>query len=182
MGTELSSGEPISKGRIMRLKPMTLLKSLAAITLVALVAFGAATQSRAAFIDLTPTNGVNSTGSIALSELISGATEGVKVGDKLFSGFNYSTIGDMPQAVNVQVLGFKDADGNWGVSFHGAFLDMPGGSISDAAIRFVVDIDPAFLQAGYRHQRTPTFSRMARALAQTRSSPSTNRSWNLGRG
>ena len=150
MGTEFNSSEPISKGRIMRLNHMTLLKSLAASALLALVALGMATQSRAAFIDLTPTNGVNSSTSIPLSQLISGATEGVKVGDKLFSGFNYSFIGDMPQAIDVQVLGFKDNNGNWGVSFHGAFLDLPGGSISDAAIRFIVDIDPAFLQAGYR--------------------------------
>jgi hypothetical protein len=102
----------------------------------------AAAPVSAAFIDLTPTNGSNSSNSVLLSDLISGSVTGVTVGDKIFSGFNYSFLGDMPQAVNVQVLGFKDPTGNWGVSFHGAFLDLPGGGPSDAAIRFNVDIDP----------------------------------------
>lgn len=56
----------------------------------------------------------------------------------------------MPTANNVQVLGFKDMDGNWGISFHGTFLDLPGGSASDALIRFNVDIDPASLRTGFR--------------------------------
>jgi hypothetical protein len=112
----------------------------------------AALPVRAAFIDLTPTSGVNSTNSVLLSDLIAGTNgvTGITVGDKIFSGFNYSFLGDMPNANMVQVLGFKDGDGNWGVSFHGAFVDMPGGSSSDAAIRFNVDIDPTFLQRGYR--------------------------------
>jgi hypothetical protein len=112
----------------------------------------AALPVRAAFIDLTPTSGVNSSGSVLLSDLIAGTNgiTGITVGDKIFSGFNYSFLGDMPNANMVQVLGFKDNDGNWGVSFHGAFVDMPGGSSSDAAIRFNVDIDPTFLQRGYR--------------------------------
>jgi len=87
---------------------------------------------------------------VPLSDLTSGAVMGVTVGDKIFTGFNYSFLGDMPSAVNVQVLGFKDPTGNWGVSFHGAFLDLPGGGASDAAIRFNVDIDPAFLARGTR--------------------------------
>ncbi|HEX3600613.1 MAG TPA: hypothetical protein VHU84_10755 [Lacipirellulaceae bacterium] len=134
----------------MRSHRLTRLPLLAAACLLTYAAFGIATSARAAFIDLTPTSGVNSSNSVPLSDLISGAVDGVTVGDKQFSGFNYSFIGDMPQAINVQVLGFKDTDGNWGVSFHGAFLDLPGGSISDAAIRFVVDIDPAALAAGNR--------------------------------
>jgi len=145
----INSDEFISKELTMRLPRLNLLRVNAAILLTAL-AIGAATESRAAFINLTPTNGVNSSTSVPLSDLISGTVMGVTVGDKIFSGFNYSFDGDMPQAVNVQVLGFKDQNGNYGVSFHGTFLDMPGGAPSDAAIRFVVDIDPAFLNSGFR--------------------------------
>lgn len=111
----------------------------------------AVTTTRAAFIDLTPTNGSNSSTSIKLSDLISGdPTDGIIVGDKNMSGFVYSPIGDMPAASDINVLGYKDPNGNWGVSFHGTFLDMPGGGISDALIRFVVNIDPAALQQGWR--------------------------------
>jgi hypothetical protein len=117
-----------------------------------LVTAMAVTTTRAAFINLTPTNGqANSVGSILLSQLISGdPNDGVIVGDKNMSGFVYSPIGDMPQASDIKVLGFQDPDGNWGLSFHGTFLDLPGGGISDALIRFVVNIDPAALAQGYR--------------------------------
>ncbi len=135
---------------MMRLHRMPLLRLFAVKLLLALAVIGAATPTRAAFINLTPTNGVNSSSSVLLSDLVSGEVMGITVGDKIFSGFNYSFMGDMPQAIDVQVLGFKDQNGNWGVSFHGTFLDMPGGGMSDAAIRFVVDIDPEFLQQGYR--------------------------------
>jgi hypothetical protein len=134
---------------MMRLQRMTLLRPIAIFALFATSMLVAA-PTRAALIDLTPTSGVNSSGSVLLSDLISGAVTGVTVGDKVFTGFNYSFLGDMPAPVNVQVLGFKDAGGNWGVSFHGAFVDMPGGTSSDAAIRFNVDIDPAFLARGFR--------------------------------
>lgn len=133
---------------MMRLHQMTYRPFFAALLFSAMAL--AVAPVRAAFIDLTPTSGVNSSNSVLLSDLISGAVTGVTVGDKIFSGFNYSFLGDMPAPVNVQVVGFKDMSGNWGVSFHGAFLDMPGGSSSDADIRFNVDIDPAFLQRGYR--------------------------------
>jgi hypothetical protein len=76
---------------------------------------------------------------------------GVKVGDKDFTGFSYSTIGDMPAAADVNVLGFRDSDGNWGVSFHGGFLDLPGGAaLSDAKLRFRVSVDPVGLRQGFR--------------------------------
>jgi hypothetical protein len=134
---------------MMRLHRMNYLRPIAAFALFATSMLVAA-PTRAALIDLTPSNGVNSSSSVLLSDLISGAVTGVTVGDKIFTGFNYSFLGDMPAPVNVQVLGFKDPSGNWGVSFHGAFVDMPGGASSDAAIRFNVDIDPTFLARGFR--------------------------------
>jgi hypothetical protein len=117
-----------------------------------LLAATMAATSRAAFINLTPTNASNSATSVKLSDLIAGTDEidGIIVGDKNMSGFVYSAIGDMPDASQINVLGFKDPFGNWGLSFHGAFLDLPGGGASDAVIRFVVNIDPAALARGLR--------------------------------
>jgi hypothetical protein len=111
---------------------LTLLASLAIIA-----------PTRAAFINLTPTTGVNSTSSVKLSDLISGSVEGVLVGDKRFSAFSYENLGDMPVSADVNVLGFKDADGNWGISLHGIFLDLPGGDPSNALVRYLVSIDPS---------------------------------------
>jgi hypothetical protein len=105
----------------------------------------------AALIDLTPVgNSVNSVGSISLANLQNDPTSGIIVGDKIFTGFSYSRIGDMPVASNVNVLGFKDPDGNWGVSFHGIFVDNPGGGPSDALIRFMVEVDAAAQDAGWK--------------------------------
>src|SRR5262249_13038699 len=102
-------------------------------------------------IDLTPTNGVNSTTSVKLSDLVSGEVMGISVGDKQFTGFNYSPIGDMPTGANVNVFGFKDPDGNWGITFSSnTFMDLPGGGPSDALIRYVVQVDPASVQQGWR--------------------------------
>jgi hypothetical protein len=111
--------------------------------------------THAAFINLTPTNGAaNSASSVLLSDLISGEVEGIVVGDKMMSGFSYTpqspATGDMPPANMVDVLGFQDPSGNWGLSFHGAFMDLPGGGTSDVAIRFVVNIDPVSLRQGWR--------------------------------
>lgn len=118
-----------------------------------LVATTAATRARAAFINLTPTAGqANSATSVKLSDLIAGTDgiDGITVGDKNINGFVYSPIGDMPDPSSINVLGFRDPDGNWGVSFHGSFLDLPGGGVSDALLRFVVNIDPAAVRQGYR--------------------------------
>lgn len=132
----------------MRLQCNHLWKALVA---ALLLAGTAATTTRAALINLTPTNGANSTTSIKLSDLIAGdPTDGIIVGDKIMNGFVYSPLGDMPAASDINVLGFKDPDGNWGLSFHGTFLDLPGGGISDALIRFVVNVDPVALQQGWR--------------------------------
>lgn len=110
----------------------------------------AALPAEAALINLTPTNGVNSTNSVNLDDLISGDVMGLLVGDKIFTGFNYSAIGNMPNADDILVLGFRDPDGNWGVSFHGAFHDLPGNGPSDALIRFIVDVAPEQAEQGIR--------------------------------
>jgi hypothetical protein len=100
--------------------------------------------SHAALINLTPTgSAVNSTTSVTLGSLQDGTNTGIVVGDKIFTGFSYSKIGDMPPPTDINVLGFKDPNGNWGISFHGTFLDLPGGGGSDALIRFAVEVDPA---------------------------------------
>lgn len=108
------------------------------------------TTTHAALINLTPNSGqANSTTSVTLSDLINN-NDAIQVGDKTMSGFVYSQIGDMPAASDINVLGFQDPDGNWGITFHGTFLDLPGGGGSDALIRFVVGIDPTGLRGGRR--------------------------------
>lgn len=110
-----------------------------------------AAQASAALIDLTPASGAtNSAGSVSLADLISGQAMGVQVGDKEFTGFSYSPTGDMPASSNINVLGFQDTDGNWGISFHGSFLDLPGGASSDALIRFMVEVSDAAQAQGWR--------------------------------
>jgi hypothetical protein len=121
--------------------------TMAVATLLALVVcFNCAS---AALIDLTPTNGVNSSNSVTLGSLVSSGTNGVTVGDKVFSDFDYAPSGDMPAAAAISVLGFKDPDGNWGISFHGTFADFPGGAASSAAtIDYQVAVDAANSQLG----------------------------------
>jgi hypothetical protein len=112
---------------------------------------GSANPCAASLIDLTPTNGVNSSTSVSLGDLVSGEVMGISVGDKQFTGFNYSQTGDMPTATNVNVFGFKDPDGNWGITFSSnTFMDLPGGGPSDALIRYIVQVDPANAQLGWR--------------------------------
>jgi hypothetical protein len=112
------------------------------ICLLAIIAV-AASPAGAALVNLTPAAGTsNSATSVTLADLVGGNVMGLTVGDKTFTGFSYSPSGDMPTAANVNVLGFKDGAGNWGVTFQGAFLDLPGGGASDAAVRFVVGVAP----------------------------------------
>jgi hypothetical protein len=130
------------------LRPATRAVS-AAFALAMAICFTASTVS-AALIDLTPVgSAVNSVGSISLADLQSDPTAGIIVGDKVFTGFSYSRLGDMPVASDVLVLGFKDPDGNWGVSFHGTFVDLPGGGFSDALIRFMVEVDADAVADGW---------------------------------
>ena len=118
---------------------------------VALVAMGTG-QAVAAFINLTPQGGANNSAtSVKLSDLIDEEVEGIIVGDKVFTGFSYSRIGlDMPLPVDVNVLGFRDPNGHWGVSFHGIFWDLPGNGPSDALLRFMVEVDPQAAAEGWR--------------------------------
>lgn len=118
---------------------------------VAVTALAIAAPVSAALVNLTPQGGaVNSNTGVILNDLLTGAEMGIIVGDKIFTGFSYSALGDMPEATDVQVLGFRDPSGNWGVSFHGSFRDLPGGTDSDALIRFMVEVDPQFFSQGYR--------------------------------
>jgi len=123
--------------------------SKALVALAATLCLMAAPAS-AALIDLTPATGQsNSVGFRTLAELLSDPTGGIVVGDKIFTGFSYSRTGDMPAPEDVRVLGLRDLSGNWGVSLHGAFLDLPGGGPSDAVVRFMAQVDvetaPQFL-------------------------------------
>lgn len=125
---------------------------LTAMIAVALVAL-AGGQARAAFIDLTPPgNASNSMQSIKLSDLVSQEVEGIVVGDKIFTGFSYlGASGNMPPVDDVNVTGFRDPNGHWGITFQGAFSDLPtDNTASDVAIRFMVEIDPAFAAQGWR--------------------------------
>src|SRR5262245_22579826 len=94
------------------------LSAMLALLIFGLAAIGVAGSAQAAFINLTPTTDVNSTTSVKLGDLVGNAANGIVVGDKQFSGFNYSGIGDMPLSSDVNVFGFKDPSGNWGISFH----------------------------------------------------------------
>jgi hypothetical protein len=123
-----------------------ILAALLAITCLAV------SPASAAFVNLTPAggNGTTSANSALLSDLIGDPNGGVIVGDKVFSGFGYSRNGDMPEATGVSVLGLRDIDGNWGLRFQGAFLDLPGGSASDAHVSFMVEVDFLAAQRGVR--------------------------------
>jgi hypothetical protein len=122
-----------------RLDLRPLLKTALAAAAAMMLVAGSA---QAALVNLTPMGGaLNSINSVTLDSLQTGATMGIVVGDKIFTGFSYSKIGDMPDPSAINVLGFQDPDGNWGVSFHGTFVDLPGGGGSDALIRFMVQVD-----------------------------------------
>jgi hypothetical protein len=110
----------------------------------------AVSSASAALIDLTPAggNGTVSANAVSLAELIADL-DTVVVGDKVFTGFGYSETGDMPASNLINVLGLQDADGNWGLRFQGAFLDLPGGGASDAHISFMVEVSAAAAQEGF---------------------------------
>jgi len=86
---------------------------------------------------------------VFLSELLTGSVPGVKVGDKVFSEFSYSGNGDMPDSSLVSVFGFQDPDGNYGLSFHGAFIDFPDTTPSQATLEFDAMVDSDAQQQGW---------------------------------
>lgn len=122
--------------------------NLCAALAISLLAVGGAS---AQMVNLTPNGGaVNSDDAVLLANLINGEVEGVVVGDKIFTGFSYSHLGDMPDSSGVNVLGFQDSNGNWGISLHGTFVDLPGSEErSDALVRFMVEIDAENQQRGW---------------------------------
>lgn len=110
---------------------------------------GQALAGTISYQELTPGAGQ----SVLLSDLITGQIPGIQVGDKLFDRFNYTATGDMPPADRVSVLAITDADGNFGISFQGAFLDLVdvGTQLaSDAGIRFEVSVEESFAERGFR--------------------------------
>ncbi|MEO2045002.1 MAG: PEP-CTERM sorting domain-containing protein [Pirellulales bacterium] len=96
-------------------------------------------------IDLAP----NSSDSVKLSDLLDGTYDGITVEDKVFDEFVYSIIGDMPEAEEVLVLGFEDLEGNFGLTFHGVFVDQAGDGASDALLRFSVSVSEQAQLAGW---------------------------------
>lgn len=79
---------------------------------------------------------------VPLSDLLADDAE-ITSGDKLFTDFDYAYTEDMPAADAINVIPIMDAEGNYGVRFQGGFVDLPGGSPSDALITFKVTVtDP----------------------------------------
>lgn len=70
-----------------------------------------------------------------LSDLLGGPT--ITVGDKVFGDFDYAATEDMPAANAVNVIPIV-AGGDFGLRFQGGFIDLVGGSPSDALITFSV--------------------------------------------
>jgi hypothetical protein len=111
-----------------------------------------ADRAQASLLDYPHLDPNDSDQYVLLGDLLNGELPGVVVGDKIFDEFFYSTLpnDDMPEPEDVKVFGFQDNDGNLGISFHGAFLDLPGGGPSDALIRFTVGVSRDGLAEGYR--------------------------------
>jgi len=82
---------------------------------------------------------------VALSTLLftQNSNPSIQVGDKKFDTFTFAATGDMPGAINVNVIPIQDSDGNYGIRFQGGFIDLPGGGASDALITYKVAVtDP----------------------------------------
>lgn len=79
---------------------------------------------------------------VTLASLLqsSNTNPSIQVGDKKFDTFTFAGTGDMPPAANINVIPITDADGNFGVRFQAAFIDLPGGGGSDALITFKVTV------------------------------------------
>jgi hypothetical protein len=95
---------------------------------------------------------------VLLSTLVNNVEASYTVGDKKFTGFSYLATGDMPGPGGVNVAGYIDDDGNYGIQFQGAFVDLPssqGGS--DAKIEYMVEAtDPHKLISDAHLSGNPT--------------------------
>ena len=81
----------------------------------------------------------------------------ITVGDKTFTNFTYNFTGDMPPAINVNVIPITDDAGNFGIRFQGAFIDttgVPGGS--DALITYTVTAGDGRLISDAHIEGNPT--------------------------
>ncbi|GMQ80278.1 MAG: hypothetical protein BMS9Abin04_242 [Planctomycetia bacterium] len=87
---------------------------------------------------------------VPLSDLLTPDGEIIN-GDKKFDQFTYTWTGDMPGPEEVNVVTITDSDGNLGIRFQGAFVDLfstAGGTRggSDALISFRVQVtDPDYV-------------------------------------
>jgi hypothetical protein len=79
-------------------------------------------------------------GATPLSVLIENPEATIVVGDKEFSDFSYSFTGDMPDASRIEVIAITDSEGNFGLRFQGAFIDLTTTGGSDALIGYTVSV------------------------------------------
>lgn len=75
--------------------------------------------------------------------------EFVMVDGLKFDAFDYKFTGEMPVASKINVHAISDSNGNPGLQFQGGFLDLPGGTASDALIEFAVSSDGALISGAY---------------------------------
>lgn len=75
---------------------------------------------------------------VSLDTLLGGGE--VLSGDFVFNKFSYAATEDMPDADAVNVIPIMDEDGSYGLRFQGGFIDLPGGSPSDALITFSANV------------------------------------------
>lgn len=91
---------------------------------------------------------------VQLSTLIGGGT--IVAGDKTFTNFTYLPSGDMPAAVNVNVVPIQDDAGNFGIRFQGGFMDSAASQgPSDALITYKVTADAFHLISDAHLQGNP---------------------------
>jgi hypothetical protein len=79
---------------------------------------------------------------IPLSDLLEADNPGAFIdSDGLrFSNFVYSATGDMPSAMDVNIIPIMDPDGNYGIRIQGAFVDTKTNGFSDAGLSFKVEV------------------------------------------
>jgi hypothetical protein len=104
--------------------------SFATFVLLAVFGLAAPTPGQAALIFGEP---------VLLSTLVDNPQDSITVGDKRFSNFEYSAVGDMPDADRINVTRIQDDLGNLGIRFTGPFIDLVGNGGSDATILYRVE-------------------------------------------